>query len=214
MTSEETWRNRIKNTNNPIMKNIPMTPPQSQPAQQPIPLPIDYLECARMDIHGNAVARDNTLFVRLDAVIDTLKAERSRSRPHTSTPALLTKFVEYLSRINQELTSVSGKLENLQKIIDADEMTSDLWDDYVNLEGWREALDWAILADSDFTLQQHDTAIRNATLDTMVEYHKEMITRLHTPKNGAVSIVYIRSAVIQHEKSITKIESLKSGDKK
>ena len=89
MTSEETWRNRIKNTNNPIMKNIPMTPPQSQPAQQPIPLPIDYLECARMDIHGNAVARDNTLFVRLDdvdAVIDTLKAERSRSRPHTSTP--------------------------------------------------------------------------------------------------------------------------------
>ena len=57
-------------------------------------------------------------------------------------------------------------------------------------------------------------AIRNATLDTMVEYHKEMITRLHTPKNGAVSIVSIRSAVIQHEKSITKIESLKSGDKK
>jgi hypothetical protein len=41
-----------------------------------------------MDIHGNSVARDGTLFVRLDdvdAVIDTLKAERSRSRPHTST---------------------------------------------------------------------------------------------------------------------------------
>jgi hypothetical protein len=31
MTSNETWRNRIKNTNNPIMKNIPTSPcPQNQ----------------------------------------------------------------------------------------------------------------------------------------------------------------------------------------
>jgi hypothetical protein len=55
--------------------------------KQPTPLPIDYLECARMDIHGNSVARDGTLFVRLDdvdAVIDMLKAERSRSRPISS----------------------------------------------------------------------------------------------------------------------------------
>jgi hypothetical protein len=30
MTSDETWRNRIKNTNNPIMKNLKPTPPAQQ----------------------------------------------------------------------------------------------------------------------------------------------------------------------------------------
>ena len=59
-------------------------------------------------------------------------------------------------------------------------------------------------------IRQDPATIRNATLDEIVSYHKDMIARLHKPKNGAVSIVSIRSAVIQHEKSIAKLESLRA----
>ena len=65
---------------------------------------------------------------------------------------------------------------------------------------------WGYCAD----IEARTATIRNATLDEIVSYHKDMIARLHKPKNGAVSIVSIRSAVIQHEKSIAKLESLRT----
>lgn len=50
--------------------------------KQPTPLPIDYLECARMDIRGNSYISGDTMVVDMDdvdSVISTLKAERARS---------------------------------------------------------------------------------------------------------------------------------------
>jgi hypothetical protein len=91
--------------------------------KQPTPLPIDYLECARMDIHGNSVARDGTLFVRLDdvdAVIDTLKAERSRSHPILSSQPTedTIPFSDWLSINNAKVRNAT--LDKLQsKFLDA-----------------------------------------------------------------------------------------------
>jgi hypothetical protein len=62
MTSEETWRNRIKNTNNPIMKNLPPPPPAQQ----------EYI-CTEENV---CLIEDDFPFT----------AKEIRTRPHTSTP--------------------------------------------------------------------------------------------------------------------------------
>lgn len=50
-------------------------------------------------------------------------------------------------------------------------------------------------------------------LAELEKWHRDKIEKLHKPVNGAVSIVAIRSAKIQHEKSITEIARLR-GERK
>jgi uncharacterized protein YlzI (FlbEa/FlbD family) len=62
--------------------------PRPSPAQQPNEYHIDYLECARMDIRGNAYLANGSMVVdmeEVDAVINKLKEERIRSR-HSPAP--------------------------------------------------------------------------------------------------------------------------------
>jgi uncharacterized protein YlzI (FlbEa/FlbD family) len=66
--------------------------------QQPKEYPIDYLECARMDIRGNAYLANGSMVVdmeEVDAVINKLKEERIRSRPHPAQPIESTKGMEH-----------------------------------------------------------------------------------------------------------------------
>lgn len=57
--------------------------------QAPALEPIDYLECARMDIRGNSRISGDSMIVDMedvDAVINKLKDERIRSRPAPTAP--------------------------------------------------------------------------------------------------------------------------------
>ena len=58
------------------------------------------------------------------------------------------------------------------------------------------------------------SAAREEVLDELARWHNDMITNITSPKNGAVSIVSIRSAKFQHDRALEKIKSLRSEEKK
>jgi hypothetical protein len=68
----------------------------TEPAQ-PSPVPVDYLECARMDIRGNSFLSGDMVVVYMDdvdAAINTLKAERDIVRRHEASHSLFSQQQE------------------------------------------------------------------------------------------------------------------------
>ena len=169
----------------------------TQPAQQP-----EYI------ITEEQLKKYEGLFFLDDDALDDFK--KIRSRPHTSTPQLPQdneKIRIACQSHNCERCTPIGKRDKRNSIRDG---RFDTKEDCCKTRFGETGCPRSVEIKQAREQAQHDATIRNATLDEIVSYHKDMIARLHKPKNGAVSIVSIRSAVIQHEKSIAKLESLRT----
>ena len=75
------------------------------PARKPHPQPIDYLECARMDIRGNSYLSGDKMVVDMDDVDDvirTLKAERTHTPAAQAAEYTIEQIAEIDNRIRKE----------------------------------------------------------------------------------------------------------------
>jgi hypothetical protein len=101
------------------------------------------------------ISRNDDFFAKCPSkeIADTII--EACSRPLPAAPEPLERFVLHLCKINQELYSVNNKLSKYENR----ELSSEEWDDVAELRGWSNALNWALIPDSELTLKEHDAAV-------------------------------------------------------